>query len=228
MALSSSQERLAAALVAMAGLLTLGVTVGFDMLPAVRAAEHCMPPDAVIRFEFARTAAELAPIFGQCPGPAIAAVDAVNRLDLALYIPAYSAFAALAAVFLGRAVRRPLVLAAIAAALGAAAADLVETTHLLRMTKDLAAAGPLLPVASSAAWMKFALLALNAVLLAVICFTGSPRRPILGGLLLLPAAGTVILAIDLSHSVWLNIGYFAAWTPVLALALWTTIPPKRA
>lgn len=214
-----SRIRLWAALASVAGLVALAVTVAFRLLPQVHAAGTCLAADAVIRFEFARTPADLQAIFGPCRPQAIAAMDAVNRLDVAAYIPSYSAFAAFAALYLGGGVRRPIVILAIVAAATALIADYVETTTLLRITADLEGAGPLLATSSTAAGIKFAALGINAALLAAICLTASPRRPIVGGLLLLPALATVVMAIDPSRSDLLNLAYLASWTPLLALAI---------
>ena len=216
---SSSRLRLWAALTSLAGLAALAVTVAFRLLPEVEAAGTCLPADAVIRFEFARTAADLQAIFGPCRPQAIAAMDAVNRLDAAAYIPSYAAFAALAAIFLGRSLRRPLVLLAVAAAATALVADYIETLTLLRITADLDNAAPLLATSSSAAWIKFAALAFNAVLLSAICLTATPRRPIHSALLILPVLATLVMAIDPSRSGLLSLAYLAGWTPLLLIAI---------
>jgi hypothetical protein len=139
-------------------------------------------------------------------------------LDVAAYIPSYNAFAALAAVFLARTWRGPLVAAAILAALTAFVADYVETITLLRITADLGAAGPLFGIASTSAWIKFAALGVNAGLLAAISFSVTPRRPILGGLLVLPVLATVVLMLDPSRSALLSYAYLAGWTSVLIVA----------
>lgn len=219
----TSRDRLWAALASLAGLIALAVTIAFRLLPEVQAAGTCLAADAVIRFEFARTSADLQAIFGPCRSQAIAAMDAVNHLDVAAYIPSYSAFAAFAAFYLGGGVRRPLVILAIAAAATALVADYVETTTLLRITADLDGAGPLLATSSTAAWTKFAALALNAALLSAICLTMRPRRRIIGGLLMLPVVATVVMAIEPSRSDLLNIAYLASWTPLLVLAIRHTL-----
>ncbi|HEY0650669.1 hypothetical protein, partial [Phenylobacterium sp.] len=186
-----SNTRLAALLTGLAGLITLAITVGFAQLPALTAAGACVASGDVIAFELATTQAELTRIFhplgDPCRPPALAAMDQVNTLDVFAYIPSYTAFAVLSVLFVsGGAVRRPLALAAIGAALLALAADYVETTALLTITKDVEAGLALTARASTAAWIKFGALAAHAALLAAICFTVRPHRRVLGGLLLLP------------------------------------------
>ena len=216
---TSSPTRLWAILASIAGIVALCVTVAFRLLPQVQEAGTCLAADAVIQFEFARTPADLQAIFGACPEKAIAAVDAVNHLDVLAYIPSYSAFAAFAALFLGGSLRRPLVLLAVLAAVIALIADYIETLTLLRITADLSAAGPLLATSSTAAWTKFAALAANAALLSAICLTGTPRRRIVGALLVLPVLGTIVMALDPSRSALLNYAYLLSWTPLLAMAI---------
>jgi hypothetical protein len=215
---SASRHRLIAGLTAIAGLVALGVTVAFRLLPEVKAAGGCMPADAVVRFEFARENADVPFLYGVCQAQAKAAVDAVNHLDVAAYIPSYNAFAALAAVFLARTWRGPLVMLAILAALVAFVADYVETITLLRITADFDGAGPLFATSSAAAWTKFVALGANAGLLSAICLTTAPRRLILGVLLALPVLATVVLLLDPHRSDLLSYAYLASWTPVLVLA----------
>jgi hypothetical protein len=213
-----AKHRLVAGLTAVAGVIALGVTIAFRLLPQVKAAADCIPPDAVIRFEFARGPADVPFLYGACQAQAKAAIDAVNLLDVAAYIPSYSAFAALAAVFLARTWRGPLVAAAVSTALAALVNDYVETITLLRITADLDGAGSLWATSSTAAWIKFGALGGNAGLLAAICLTTTPRRMLLGGLLILPALATMLLVIDPSRSDLLSYAYLASWTPVLLIA----------
>lgn len=226
MELSASRLRLIAGLTVAAGLVALGVTVAFRLLPQVTGAGSCVAADAMVRFELARSQAALQPIFAACRPQAISAMDAINRLDLAAYIPSYNAFAALAAIFLARSARRPLVIAAIVAAVVTLVADYMETTTLLRISPDLEGAGPLLTTSSTAAWVKFGFLAVNAALLSAICLTAAPRRPILGVLLVLPVLGTIAMALDLRHADLLTYGYLLSWTPVLAVAGRTLVTGK--
>eukprot|EP01030_Chromulinospumella_sphaerica_P022589 gene22589-22575_t len=108
--------RLWAILASIAGLASLAVTVAFRLLGPVRAAGDCMASGAVIQFEFARKAEDLTNIFGEaidpCRGLTIDAVDAVNQLDVAAYIPSYTLFAIFAALFVaGGRLRLPILLA---------------------------------------------------------------------------------------------------------------------
>ena len=217
------KRRLLPLLTGLTGLATLGVTLAFQQLAAVKAAGTCVGAGSVVEFEFARTAAELAAVFGPevCRRPVIAGMDAVNRLDIAAFIPAYTAFAILAALWLGG--RSRLALAAIALAVVAFVADMVETTTLLQITKDVAAAEPLLPRSSTAAWIKFAALGAPGLALALICLRAAPKRRLLAVLLVLPAIGVAAARIDPGSVGLLTLGLGLSWTAMMLLALRETV-----
>lgn len=222
-----------AALAGLVGLAALAITISFRMLPAMTAAGTCVTGDTLIRFEFARTLADLQGLLhapgDACRAPAIAAMDQSNLVDVIAFIPTYTAFTVLAALFLaGGAVRRPLVLAALAASAVALAADYSETLRLLAITKDVEANAGLAPAAAISAWIKFGALALNALLLAGLCFTSAPRRRILGALLVLPIlAFAVMLAQPAQHGL-LTLAFVASWLPLTLVALWTAFRPRVA
>lgn len=226
--MTAINRRLLPALTTLTGLGSLAFTIAFQQLAAVKAAGTCMGAGSVVQFEFARTAAELAAVFGPevCRGPVISAMDAINRLDIAAYIPAYTAFAVLAALWLGG--RSRPALAAIALAVVAFVADMVETTTLLQITKDLSAAEPLLPRSSTAAWIKFAALAAHGAVLALVCLRATRRRRILAALLLLPLIGTVAARVDPGSVGLLTLGLGLAWTAMLLLAMRDAVWPRKA
>lgn len=225
--------RIVAALTGLAGLVALAVTLSFAQLPAVTAAGKCVAAGDVIAFELATTQAELTRIFhppgDACRPPALAAMDQVNTVDVFAYIPSYTAFAVLSVLFVaGGAVRKPLALAAIGVALLASAADYVETTALLAITKDVEGSLALTARAAPAAWTKFGALAVHAALLAAICFTGQPRRRVLGGLLLLPLPAFLVMVADPARNGLLNLAFFASWTPLMLMALWQALRGRSA
>lgn len=204
------------------GVATIALLVAFTLLPEARAAAGCLQAGAVVQFELARNSEDLARIFGggeRCGPLVIAAMDAVNRLDLIAFIPVYTAFACAAALFLADGALRPLSIAAIAAALGAAAMDYLETTTLLRITQTLDAPEALLPLSQAGAWTKFALLAAHGVFCAGLCFLRARRRPVLGALLLLPVLGVAFAAYDhVRLASVMNAAFALAWLSVLAVA----------
>ena len=221
--------RLWAILAGVFGLASLAVTVAFKLLGPVTAARECMIDGAVIQFEFARKADQLTEIFGNavdpCRGPNIAAVDAVNQLDVIAYIPSYTLFAICAALFIsGGKLRLPILLAIFAAAV-ALVADYVETFTLLQITPALEAQAALLPTSATAAWIKFAALAAHALILAAVCLEAPPRRWVLGILLLAPAVGVLAAYSDARNMTYLTLGFVLAWLPLLGLAVWRAARP---
>lgn len=234
--MTTSGYRLWAILTVLAGLATLGVMVGFGLLPEVVAGQKAscyvsMPP--VIAFEFARTAAEASALFGEgaCRAANLTAMDAINRLDIAGYIPAYTLFAVFCAIFAARGARPPLVLLAILAAIGAFAADMVETTTLLKITANLDAATDAMTAKSSiAAWAKFAALAVHGLLVAAVCLRLPRPRWIVGLAMVLPALGTVAAAIDPARFAGLmSAGLGLGWIVMLVFAIKESVwPPKSA
>jgi hypothetical protein len=230
--MDNATVRLWAALTSLAGIVTLAVTVAFTQLGPVITAGACAPPGAVIQFELARTPADLIAIFHEpadpCRPKVVAAMDAVNHLDVLAYIPAYTAFGIFAAGFLSAgAWRRPLALGAIAAAVAALAGDYLETLNLLKISQVVDNPGGLLALSTTGAWIKFAMLALNALLLAGLCLTVTPKRRILAGLLVLPTLGVIALAVDAAKFAGLlNLAFFASWTPLLVLALRRAVTGK--
>lgn len=222
-----------AGLAGLVGLASLAIVIGFQVLPAVAAAGPCVSGDTLIRFEFARTLADLQQILhppgDACRASALAAMDQSNLLDVFAFIPTYTAFTVLAALFLaGGIIRRPLVLAAIAASAVALAADYSETLRLLAITKDVEANAGLAPAASLSAWIKFGALALQALLLAGLCLTGQPRRPILGALSVLPAIAFAVVLVEPSRHGLLTLAFVACWVPITLVALWTAFRPRGA
>lgn len=219
-----------------AGIAVVAVTVMFTALPDVAAgqAAKCYattPP--VIPFEFARTVAEASALFGtgDCRGLSLKTMDAINRLDIAGYIPAYTLFAIFGAIFAARGARPRLALLAILAAIGAFVADMVETTTLLAITKDLSAATDAMTVrASTAAWTKFGLLAVYAALIVGVCLRASPKRWIVGLVFVLPVLGTIAAAVDKqAYTPLMNLGTTISWGVMWLFAIKESVwPPKDA
>ena len=112
----SSTTTIWAILTTLSGLATLAVTLLFQALPEVAAgrAAGCYGAPPVIAFEFARTAQQASAVFGtgDCRAMTLTAMDVINRLDMAAYIPAYTLFAVVGAIFAARGARpRPALLA---------------------------------------------------------------------------------------------------------------------
>lgn len=169
-----------------AGLATLAVFVGFSILPQVAAVYAPFQANvAVSAFQRAETVQDLAAVLGAPPNvEVLAAMDAINRLDLIAFIPAYTIFLVAAALMLGG-MRSPYAWAAIAAALVGAGGDIVETSRQLAITADLSAAAEHLPLAPWH-WLKYLALGANGGVIAALCLLSAKRRPVLGVIAVIP------------------------------------------
>jgi hypothetical protein len=218
----TNPPRLWAIVTAIAGIASLAIVFAFQSLPEVKAAAGCASDRAVLLFELARTQTDLDAVFGpagsDCRPKVIAAMDAVNTIDVWFFIPIYTLFVSAAALFLSGGALRPLAWGAIALAVVAAGMDYVETLNLLAYTPDLAPAPQRLIQSSTAAWVKFFSLGVNGLLLAALCFTAAPRRPILGALLCLPIIGVTLMFVDRSLMQAQSLAFFLSWTPLLVMA----------
>ncbi len=229
----SGNKRIWAILTTAAGLVTLAVTAMFQALPEVAAgrAAGCFSAPPVIAFEFARTVTQASALFGagDCRAMTLTAMDAVNRLDMAAYIPAYTLFAAVGAVFAARGARPRLALLAILTALTALVADYVETHTLLAITADVEAATDAMTLrASTAAWIKFFALGAHGLLVAMVCFRATPGRWIVGGALVLPMVGVIAAATDPGGRAGLmTLALTLGWLTLLAVAAKEAVRPPR-
>ena len=229
----SKTTRIWAILTTAAGLATLAVTILFQVLPEVAAgrAAGCYGAPPVIAFEFARTAQQASALFGtgDCRAMTLTAMDVINRLDMAAYIPAYTLFAVVGAIFAARGARPRLALLAILAAITALVADYVETSTLLKITADFAAAtDPMTERASTAAWIKFFALGVHGLLVAAVCFRAAPRRWIVGAAMAPPLLGVIAAATDPDTRAGLmTIGMTLGWLTMLAFAAKESVWPVR-
>jgi hypothetical protein len=229
----SNTTRVWAILTTLSGLATLAVTLLFQALPEVAAGRvaGCYAAPPVIAFEFARTAQQASALFGtgDCRAMTLTAMDAINRLDMAAYIPAYTLFAVVGAIFAARGARPRLALLAILAAITALVADYVETSTLLKITADFAAAtDPMTERASTAAWIKFFALGVHGLLVAAVCFRATPRRWIVGAAMALPMLGVVAAATDPDTRAGLmTLGLTLGWLTLMAFAAKEAVWPVR-
>jgi hypothetical protein len=153
------------------GALALAAFVGLGSQPAVSnvyAASEVSP--AVSAFQRSETPADIAAVFGAPADPArIAAMDALNTLDLYAFIPAYTLFLIAAAIMLGGLANR-WTQTAIAFAILGGAFDAIETWKQLELTANIENVEAYLPIAPWH-WLKYTALALNGVAIASLCIT---------------------------------------------------------
>ncbi len=211
------------------GLATLGVFLALGRQPEVSAVYGAGEVAlAVSAFQRAETLSDLAAVFGAPPDPrAIAAMDAVNRLDLWAFVPVYVLFLAAAAMMLAGARRGPLLWAAIAFALVGGAADAVETATQLRLTSDWDNAAAHLPIAPWH-WLKYTALALNGFAVAGICLLGEPRRWLLGAAALTPLPCVLAAWAGIAESRLFSAAFALYWIALLVAAALMVLRPRTA
>jgi hypothetical protein len=156
-----------------AGLLVLAVTLLSAMQEPVRPCGNLPQNYApIIAFELARSAADLDAIFGAaepCRSTVVERMDAINRVDVLVYIPAYGVF--MACLFLGLRSRNAALgtlgfRISVAAALG----DFAENACLMHLTPALDPSSiwfALLPWATAVKWLGLGVAAALAALVYV-------------------------------------------------------------
>lgn len=208
------------------GLATLAVFIAFGMLPEVKGVYEPSAVGAeVSAFQRAETMADLARVFGEPADPArLAAMTAINTLDLYAFIPAYTLFLVLAAIMLATGTRSLIAWAAILFALIGAGADAIETTAQLRVTQDYANAAAQLPIAPWH-WMKYFCLALHGAMLTVFCCV-SRKRWILAVLAFAPLVCVSLAAARLVPPTLYSAAFGVFWVALLVIAVMELVRAK--
>ena len=156
-----------------AGLLVLAVTLFSVTQEPARPCGSLQPNYApIIAFELARSPADLAAIFGTqdpCRAGMIERMDAVNLVDVLVYIPVYGVF--MAFFFLGmRARHASLATLGFRVAIVAVLGDYAENACLMNLTPQLDTASPwfaLLPWATGIKWLALGVAAAVAAMIYV-------------------------------------------------------------
>lgn len=208
------------------GLATLAAFIALGSQPAVSDVFAANEVSTYVSaFQRAETLGDIAAVFNSPINPAkVAAMDALNTLDLYAFIPAYALFLVAAAIMLGGLNNRWTQIAIIFGLLGAVG-DVIETWKQLQLTADLDNAEAYLPIAPWH-WLKYAALALNGVAVASLCFTAPKKRWILGGI-----AFVSFPLVVLSYMGAVTPRAFAAtfalyWIALLVIAAIETIRPS--
>ncbi len=164
----TQERRIFWALALVAGLVIIGTAYYFSTI-----AQHAcdgVAGDSMLRFELVRSVGDLQALFGADPCRTTLAngFDAVNRIDVMVFIPAFTAFQ----LFLALALRghgRWISVFIVNAALVAAACDLYEDQHLFALASQMRAGhAPQAMLLGPLFWLvrvKFALLAINCIAL---------------------------------------------------------------
>ncbi|MES2443131.1 MAG: hypothetical protein V4574_09900 [Pseudomonadota bacterium] len=213
-------------LCALAGLATLAASTAFGRIPGLA---PCGPSDgagAILALELARAPETVAALFGSepCTARLLAAQRSALWLDMLGFIPAYAAFLALAGWALRGAGRR-LALAAAAAVLIAGLCDEVEGVTMFAVMDPLPGTAWLFAPLFWAVRVKFALLGVGEVLLAMLLF----RTARLGPIAAVPIAAGGLVSIwflfAAPHEPLMMKAHSYAWAALLVVAVIGAIRP---
>jgi hypothetical protein len=210
------------------GILTLVAFLMLGSSEAVRAAyARTEVALAVSEFQRSETLADIARVFGMPPDPArIAAMDALNTLDLFGFIPAYTLFLTAVAIVLGG-LRNRWTQAAIAFAVIGGLADAIETWKQLQLTADIANAANHLPIAPWH-WLKYAALALNGVAVTSLCLTAPKKRWILAVIAFASFPLVLGAYLDLASPRLFSATFAIYWVALLVISIIETVRAKGA
>lgn len=202
----------------LAGVATLIVFVMLGRQPEVAALYQANEVSAVVSdFQRAVTMDDLVGVFGDPPNPAvIAAMDALNTLDLRAFIAAYVIFLCAAAVMLGG-VRSPFAWAAIAFAVAGGVFDAIETWNQLQLTANYENAEAYLPIATWH-WLKYAALAGNGLSIAALLVLGERKNLILAAIALAPLPLVAIAYADVISTRFFAGAFGLYWISLLIAA----------
>lgn len=218
----------AALVTAVFGLVTFGLLASFRFLPEVQDAPMLGDvAGAVSLFQRAETLGDLALQFGSPPDAAsLAAMNAVNTLDLFALIPSFTIFLIAGVFMLAGRPSGPLPWGAIILALLGAGADVIETTRQLAVGRDVANAGAYLPIAPWH-WLKYGALSLSGFAVAGLCLTRAPRRWVLGVAALAPAPAVLAAYMGMIEPRVFSVAFALYWVALLAVGIIETVR-KRA
>ncbi len=184
---------------AIMGFMILLVAVVFKLLPGVRqATDICGHAPDMTAFELARSVDDLRTVFAEtrpgCREATVKAMNQMNRVDLPVFMFAYTIFMVAAALFESAKSRQRRWLWALLAAAIALLGDLLETGILLQITDDMANPAQYIAPLIVSTWIKWLALGSYAGLVAVLTLQQLPRRWIIG-LVNVSAALLTVLAL---------------------------------
>lgn len=216
-----------------AGLIAFACSWGFGRIPGLTPCGDTGGLGAILALEFARTPAEVAALFGTepCRSPLIAAQRTGLWLDALGFIPAYTAFLCLAAWAAGGRLASPV----IAALLVAGIADQVEGALLFAILRRLPGDGATLAALFWAVRLKFLLLGLGTLAIAVLLVVHRQRWRwiewnvvrVVGGLAIGFGAFSALGKLFAMPAPGMMTAFAMAWFTLLLIALLGAVWPLR-
>ena len=214
-------------LCALAGLATLVASMAFGRIAGLTPCGPSGGAGAILALELARTPDAVAALFGSepCTARLLAAQQSALWLDSFAFIPAYTAFLALAAWAM-RGADRQLALATLSVFVIAGLSDEIESILLFRILDTLPGAPDLFGPLFAAVRTKFALLGLGELLLAFLLL----RHGWLARIAAVPVAAGGVIATWLlfadPHLPLMMKAHSYAWAALLLIAIVAAVRPS--
>lgn len=198
----------------------------FGRVPGLVACGPSGGAGPVIAFELVRTTEQVLALFGSepCTSTLVAAQREALWLDLLGFIPAYTAFLALAAFALRRS-GLLLALVTMSIFLAAGTFDEIEGLVMFRILDQLPGTQNLYDGLFWTVRPKFALLGVGEILLAALLWRGPLLAKIASGLLLAGGLASLYFLFNDPHAPAMMKAHTYAWGALLAVALTGAIRP---
>ncbi len=183
----------------------------------------------ILAFEFARTPADIAALFGEdpCRSRLVRAMDTLNIIDVFAFIPLFVAFLVTGAMAVKEHGRTLALLAAIIAVI-AGLCDQAEDQILFAITPNLPGTQAQLDWLFWFVHVKFAGLALAGMAIGWLAFRDSLFGKGVGAMMIV---GGLVSLFGLTGSDWwplASLGLVLAWVPLWAYAIWSGFIRKAA
>lgn len=211
---------------AAAGIVAFICSASFGLIPGMAACGPTGGLDPIVAFEFTRTPADVATLFGDepCTSSLVAAQKTGLLLDTLGFIPSYTAFLILAAIATGTSRPRGR-MTMIATFLVAAVSDQIENGLLYAIVRDLPGTSALLGPLWWAVHVKFALLALGTLGLGIL-LAGRPRSGSAFGAIIGLGGLVALYGLATMPGDGMATGFLIAWVALLIAALIASFAPS--
>jgi hypothetical protein len=210
---------------AAAGIVAFICSWAFGRIPGLVACGPTGGLGPILAFEFVRTPADVAALFGSqpCTATLVAAQKTGLLLDGLGFIPSYTAFLILGAI--GAGARGWIRTAVIAALIVAGVSDQIEGGLLYAILRDLPGTPALIGPLWWAVHVKFALLALGTMGISEGIARGRLVRRLFAALIG-PGSFFALLGLISAQAGWMMIGFTIAWVALLLAAVTASFAPS--
>jgi len=207
------------------GIIAFTISWLFGRIPGLIACGPTGGLAPIAAFEFARTTADIAAMFGSepCTSTFVAAQKTGLLIDGLGFIPSYTSFLILAAIAAGA--RGRVKTALITIFLVAAISDEIEGFLLNAILDHLPGTPALLGALWWAVHVKFALLAVGSLAIGALVARGRLFRRLFAAVIV-PGSMLAIFGLIAAPGAWMMTGFTIAWVALLLAALTASFVPS--